>query len=197
MKTFKEYFEQEEVRDTVGILPGGFKPPTLGHFLALKDLLEKADRGIVYVGTGARPLDADDPSKGAITQQQSKAIWDIYKKHFNKPVEIIESPISPVKDTYDFALENNDVNIIVGAGGPRELEDGSVTKGDMERYESFTKNKEKYPHVALKEIESKQNIKGEVVRKAIVDDIDLAIENYFPDVLNETDKDTIKSILQA
>jgi len=197
MKTFKEYFEQEEVRDTVGILPGGFKPPTLGHFLALKDLLEKADRGIVYVGTGARPLDADDPSKGAITQQQSKAIWDIYKKHFNKPVEIIESPISPVKDTYDFALDNDNVNIIVGAGGPRKLKGGGFTDGDMKRYESFTKNKEKYPHVALKEIESKQDIKGEVVRKAIVDDIDLAIENYFPDVLNETDKDTIKSILQA
>ena len=197
MKTFKEYFEQEEVRDTVDILPGGFKPPTLGHFLALKDLLEKADRGIVYVGTGARPLDADDPSKGAITQQQSKAIWDIYKKHFNKPVEIIESPISPVKDTYDFALDNDNVNIIVGAGGPRKLKGGGFTDGDMKRYESFTKNKEKYPHVALKEIESKQDIKGEVVRKAIVDDIDLAIENYFPDVLNETDKDTIKSILQA
>ena len=203
MKTFKEYFahpehpEQEEVKETVGILPGGFKPPTLGHFLALKDLLEKADRGIVYVGTGARPLVADDPSKGSITQQQSKAIWDIYKNHFNKPLEIIESPISPVKDTYDFALENDDVNIIVGAGGPRELKDGSFTKGDMERYESFTKNKEKYPHVALKEIESKQDIKGEVVREAIVDDIDIAIENYFPDVLNETDKDTIKSILQA
>jgi len=197
MKTFKEYFEQEEVRDTVGILPGGFKPPTLGHFLALKDLLEKADRGIVYVGKTARPLVKDDPSKGSITQQQSIAIWDIYKNHFNKPLEIIESPISPVKDTYDFALENDDVNIIVGAGGPRELKDGSFTKGDMERYESFTKNREKYPHVALKEIESKQNIKGEVVREAIVDDINLAIENYFPDVLSETDKDTIKSILQT
>jgi len=34
MKTFKEYFEQEEVKETIGILPGGFKPPTLGHFLA-------------------------------------------------------------------------------------------------------------------------------------------------------------------
>ena len=197
MKTFKEYFEQEEVKDTVGILPGGFKPPTLGHFLALKDLLEEADRGIVYVGKTARPLVADDPSKGSITQQQSKDIWDIYKNHFNKPLEIIESPISPVKDTYDFALENNDVNIIVGAGGPRELKDGSFTDGDMKRYESFIKNKEKYPHVTLKEIESKQDIKGEVVREAIVDDIDIAIENYFPDVLSETDKDTIKSILQA
>lgn len=197
MKTFKEYFEQEEVRDTVGILPGGFKPPTRGHFLALKDLLEKADRGIVYVGKEARPLVADDPSKGSITQQQSKAIWDIYKNHFNKPVEIIESPISPVKDTYDFALDNGDVNIIVGAGGPRKLKNGSLSKGDMKRYESFTKNKEKYPHVALKEIESKQDIKGEDVREAIVGDIDVAIENYFPDVLNETDKDTIKSILQA
>jgi hypothetical protein len=198
MITFKEYYEDGDHlkdRDTIAILPGGFKPPTLGHFLALKDLLEEADRGIVYVGPTARPLVADDPSKGSITQQQSKAIWDIYKKHFNKPVEIIESSISPVKDTYDFALENSDVNIIVGAGGPRMLKDGTFTGGDMKRYESFTKNKEKYPHVTLKEIESKRDIKGEDVREGIVNDIDVAIENYFPDVLNETDKDLIKNIL--
>ena len=196
MITFKEYFEnQETAADTIAILPGGFKPPTRGHFLALKDLLEKADRGIVYVGKTARPLVADDPSKGSITQQQSKAIWDIYKNYFNKPLEIIESPISPVKDTYDFALENDDVNIIVGAGGPRKLKDGKMSKGDMKRYESFTKNKEKYPHVTLKEIESKQDIKGDVVREKIVDDIDVAIKNFFPDVLNETDKAYIKEIL--
>ena len=162
----------------------------------MKDLLEKADRGIVYVGKTARPLVADDPSKGSITQQQSKAIWDIYKKHFNKPVEIIESSISPVKDTYDFALENSDVNIIVGAGGPRKLKDGTFTDGDMKRYESFIKNKDKYPHVTLKEIESKEDIKGEVVRAAIKANIDDALINYFPD-MSETDKDAIKSILTA
>ncbi len=194
MKTFKEYFahpehpEQEEVKETIGILPGGFKPPTRGHFLAMQDLLNGADRGVVYIGKGER--DGIDATK-------SKAIWDTYKNYLSKPTEIHLSPISPVKDTYDFALENDNVNIVVGAGGPRKLKDGTFTDGDMKRYESFTKNREKYPHVALKEIESKEDIKGEVVRRAIVDDIDVAIENYFPDVLNETDKETIKSILQA
>lgn len=188
MKAFKEYFEQEEAKETVGILPGGFKPPTLGHFLALRNLIKDADRGIVFIGKGER--DGIDANK-------SKAIWDVYTKYFNKPIEVHLSPISPVKDTYDYALDNTDVNIIVGAGGPRKLKDGSFTEGDMKRYESFTKNREKYPHVALKEIESQRDIKGEIVRNAIADDIDVAIENYFPDDLSETDKDTIKSILQA
>jgi phosphopantetheine adenylyltransferase len=50
MITFKEYYEDGDHlkdRDTIAILPGGFKPPTLGHFLALKDLLEEADRGMI------------------------------------------------------------------------------------------------------------------------------------------------------
>jgi nicotinamide mononucleotide adenylyltransferase len=191
MKTFREYYEDGEHqrdRKRVAILPGGFKPPTRGHFLAMQDLLNDADSGIVYIGKGER--DGIDASK-------SKAIWDTYKNYLSKPTEIYLSPISPVKDTYDFALENDNVDIIVGAGGPRKLKDGTFTDGDMKRYESFTKNKEKYPHVSLKEIESKEDIKGENVRNAIKDDIDVAIENYFPDVLNETDKDTIKSILQA
>ena len=188
MKAFKEYFEQEEAKETIGILPGGFKPPTLGHLLALKDLLKDADRGIVFIGKGERD---------GINAVKSKAIWEIYTKYFNKPVEVHLSPLSPVKDTYDYALENKKVNIIVGAGGPRKLKDGSFTDGDMKRYESFVKNKDKYPHVALKEIKSKGDIKCEVVRSAIADDIDVAIENYFPADISETDKDTIKSILQA
>lgn len=191
MKTFREYYEDgEHLRDRkrIAILPGGFKPPTRGHFLAMQDLLNGADSGIVYIGKGERD---------SINATKSKAIWDIYKNYLSKPTEIHLSPLSPVKDTYDFALDNDNVDIIVGAGGPRKLRDGTFTDGDMKRYESFTKNKEKYPHVTLKEIESKEDIKGEDVRNAIVDDIDVAIENYFPDVLNETDKDTIKSILQA
>ena len=188
MQTFKEYHEDgehERVKERIAILPGGFKPPTRGHFLAMQDLLNDAERGIVYIGKGER--DGIDATK-------SKAIWDIYKNYLSKPTEVHLSPISPVKDTYDYALDNKEVDIIVGAGGPRKLKDGTFTDGDMKRYESFIKNKDKYPHVTLKEIESKEDIKGEVVRAAIKANIDDALINYFPD-MSETDKDVIKNIL--
>ena len=188
MQTFREYYEDGEHlkdKDTIAILPGGFKPPTRGHFLAMQDLLKDANSGIVYIGKGER--DGIDAAK-------SKAIWDIYKNYLSKPTEVHLSPISPVADTYDYALDNKEVDIIVGAGGPRRLKDGTMTKGDMKRYESFTKNKEKYPHVTLKEIESQEDIKGDDVRVAIKANIDDALKNYFPDI-SETDKDLIKNIL--
>ena len=93
------------------------------------------------------------------------------------------SPISPVADTYDYALDNKEVDIIVGAGGPRRLKDGTMTKGDMKRYESFTKNKEKYPHVTLKEIESQEDIKGDKssLLKAVITvmlaDVTMSLDN--------------------
>ena len=44
MKTFKEYFEQQETRsERIALLPGGFKPPTKGHFNALKYDLPKSN----------------------------------------------------------------------------------------------------------------------------------------------------------
>ena len=45
MKIFKEFFEDQEQRvETVALLPGGYKPPTKGHFNALKYLMQDADR---------------------------------------------------------------------------------------------------------------------------------------------------------
>ena len=39
MRTFREYFEDQEQRvETVAVWPGGFKPPTKGHFAALEYL---------------------------------------------------------------------------------------------------------------------------------------------------------------
>ena len=40
MKTFREYFEDMESRsERIALLPGGFKPPTKGHFSALRYLV--------------------------------------------------------------------------------------------------------------------------------------------------------------
>ena len=58
---------------TVGLFGGGFQPPTKGHLEVVKKAIEKynLNKFIIFVGTGGGRSD--------ITQDQSLAIWNIYK----------------------------------------------------------------------------------------------------------------------
>jgi hypothetical protein len=192
MRTFKEFYEGGETHEVVALMPGGFKPPHRGHFKAFKYLLQDADRGIVMIGHAERD---------GITAEQSKAIWEIYAKYAGKPVEVViikekpEGAGSPVIATYDYANANKDIKIIVGAG---DFDDGKGKRDDA-RYNYFKNNVEKYPLVNVVTIPPQEDsIKGKIVRPLISKDIDEAIDYFAPrDLLSETDKDAIKSILTA
>lgn len=176
MITFKLFYEQ--ANEAVAIFPGGFKPPTRGHFEALQDLLRDVNSGVVYIGKSPRD---------GITQDQSYQIWSIYKPYLSKPVDIVKSPITPVQSTYDFAIQNPNKQIIVGAGDKDE---------DRTRFNSFIKNPDKYPNVVVKQISIKgNNISGTKTREMILSKDPQAIDYFTPDVLNQTDKDMIKQIL--
>jgi hypothetical protein len=193
MKIFKEYFEDMETRvERIALLPGGFKPPTKGHFNALRYLLNDADggadRGIVFIGSGVRD---------GITPEQSEKIWNIYAKYFHKPVEIVSVP-NPVIATYKFADKNLDKKLLVGAGGPREREDGTKDEGDIERYEYFVKNVDKYPLVNVVEIPSQEEgMSGTNVRKEIEKDIEQGLEYFVPKeiITSKDDMQAIEEIL--
>ena len=131
MKTFKEFYEGQEQQDAIALMPGGYKPPTKGHFGAFLYLLKDASRGVVVIG---------NKDRDGITAEQSKAIWEIYAKYAGKPVEVVLAPISPVKTVYDFADDNKDKRVIVGAGAKDE---------DVKRYAYFEKNADKYPFVSI------------------------------------------------
>lgn len=183
MKTFREYFEDgEHLRDKerIALMPGGYKPPTKGHFAAFQYLLDDADKGIVVIG---------NKDRDGITAEQSKAIWNIYSKYANKPVEVILAPISPVKSVYDYADENKEVEITVGAGDKDE---------DVKRYEYFEKNADKYPLVSVTKIPlQEEGISGTKTRSLIANNIDEAIAYFVPEQISETDKAAIKDVLQA
>ncbi len=181
MKTFKEYYEgHEQKHEAVALMPGGYKPPTKGHFGAFMYMLEEADRGVVVIG---------NKDRDGITAEQSKAIWEIYAKYAGKPVEVILAPISPVKTVYDFADENLDKRVIVGAGAKDE---------DVKRYAYFEKNPEKYPLVQVVKIPIQaEGISGTKTRALIAQDLDEAVNYFAPPELSETDKDAVKAVLQA
>ena len=79
---------EEEFSDKkiIGMFGGGFKPPTAGHLEVVKRALQEnpeMDALIVLVGSGTR---------NSISQEESLAIWDIYKKSLPSKVQIMASP---------------------------------------------------------------------------------------------------------
>ena len=178
MRTFREYFEDMETKsERVALLPGGFKPPTKGHFNALQYLLDDADRGVVFIGGKER---------SGITPIQSEQIWNVYTKYFDKPVEVVYVP-NPVRAVYDFADENLDKTLFVGAGEKDE---------DIKRYSYFIKNTEKYPFVNIVKIPmQEEGISGSETRDIIQQDLDDAVDYFVPDIVSIEDREQIKSIL--
>lgn len=178
MISFKQFLEKLENAETIAVLPGGFKPPTNGHFQALENILQSADKGVVFIGKSPRD---------GIDQEMAYQIWNIYVPYLSKPVKIIKSPVTPVQSTYDLAVEHNNVNLIVGAG---------AKDSDITRYNSFIKNPEKYPHVEIKQIDIQGGgISGTKVREMIAMKDPTVVDYFVPQQIRETDKERIKSIL--
>jgi len=124
--------EVEEVplqkQQYVILLPGGFKPPTGGHYAMIKYYEEMPDIVKIYVITGhkERKEKAKDGTEYTFTYEQSRKIFNTYGGFSNK-VEFLESPVEdkgPIKTCF---------KILEGAG----TEDGPI------RYPEITK---KFPN---------------------------------------------------
>jgi len=180
MITFKEYFKDERSHEAVALLPGGYKPPTKGHYNAFKYILQDADKGEVLIGNKERD---------GITADQARDIWEVYAKYLGKPIEVAIAGQTPVRSVYEFADANKDTKIIVGAGDKDE---------DVKRYSYFEKNIDKYPLVQVVKIPMQsEGISGTQTRSMIADDISTAVDYFTPEEINQTDKDIIKDILSA
>ena len=94
-----------ESNKVVGVFGGGFQPPTKGHFEVVRKALEmypQLTEFNIYVGTGGGRSD--------ITQDQSVAIWNIYKNYLPSKVNIIPSS-NPISSIYSYAKDEPDAQI--------------------------------------------------------------------------------------
>lgn len=121
---------------TVALYAGGFKPPHKAHYENARLLSQNADKLIIFIGSKVR--------EGVkITAEQSKAIWEIYSKYLATPVEIVISPVTPIRDIYDWVDQHqSEVDKIITGTMADE-------KG---KFSYFVKNKDKYPKVELKDL---------------------------------------------
>ena len=158
----------------VGMFAGGFKPPTLGHLevvkLALKENPEM-DELIIIVGSGTRDT---------ITQADSLAIWNIYKKYLPSKVKVITSPDNkpPIGAIYSYARKNPD-EIIYFFIGTRE-----GNEGDLKDVAIRTKSLRKlvYQNVKFKEIITSDGVSGTKARQAILNNDKETFLQFIPNI---------------
>lgn len=133
-QTLSEALDEQSM--TVALYAGGFKPPHKAHYENAKLLSQNADKLIIFIGSKVR--------EGVkITAEQSKAIWEVYAKYLATPVEIVISPVTPIRDIYDWVDQNqSEVDKIITGTMADE-------KG---KFSYFIKNKDKYPKVELRDL---------------------------------------------
>ena len=169
--------------EVVALYAGGFKPPHLAHFENAKFLSTKADKIVIFIGPKIR--------EGVkITAEQSKAIWEIYSKYLNVPVEVIISKVTPILDTYEWIDANQDkvTEIITGA-----------MADEMGKFSGIEKRKKKgdYKNVEVKElpvITNKEDDKFSATDIRKSEDFLLA-GKWIPKVVSNEDKQTIIDIV--
>jgi len=176
-----------ENKQVIGLYGGGFKPPTKGHFEVVEQALKEypeLDKLIIYVGGGVRD---------GITQEQSLAVWDIYKDLLGDKVEIQPSP-SPIGDIIRYGRDNAD-KIVYFFLGEREGKESDVADTAQR-----TKNVEvKYPNTQIKIIKSPDTgISGTEARKILLNP-DKTFEDFkqlLPDGLADGEKQQIYDLLK-
>jgi len=165
---------------TVGLFGGGFQPPTKGHFEVVKKAIEKynPNKFIIFVGTGGGRSD--------ITQDQSLAIWNIYKNYLPGDIEVIPSP-NPVSSIYRYAKEHpfEDVKWFLGS-----------RQGNNQDFEDFYKRSKAVDtrdNLEAINIVTTNDVSGTKARQVLTDKETLF--NYLPDELKSEEQDEVFNIL--
>lgn len=76
---------------SIGIFPGAFKPPHIGHFETAKTMADQNKMSYILVSTKERD---------GITAEKSLAVWSIYKKYLPPNIQIVPITGSPVLIIY-------------------------------------------------------------------------------------------------
>ena len=163
----------------VGMFGGGFKPPTIGHLEVVQRALSdypEMDELIVLVGSGVR---------NSISQEESLAIWNIYKKSLPSKVKIMASPKNkpPIGAIYSYAKKNPNERIYWFLG------EREGNEGDAEDIVNRTKSLRKlaYQNVKVKKIVTGGAVSGTKARQAVLNKDKEAFLQYIPNI-PETDE---------
>jgi len=170
-----------ESNKVIGVFGGGFQPPTKGHFEVVRKALEmypQLTEFNIYVGTGGGRSD--------ITQDQSVAIWNIYKNYLPSKVNIIPSS-NPISSIYSYAKDEPDAQIKWFLGSREDKPE------DFADFEKRTKSALSKTNIEPINIVTSGGVSGTKAR-AVLDNKE-EFFNYLPNI-EDFDKEEIYSILR-
>lgn len=196
--TYRRIVEELESRQTVALVGGAFKPPTIGHFDMVRKYLNRADKVIVLISDPKSEKSERRTKSGkVITAEMSKKIWDMIVRRYGlgDRVEVVVSPFpSPITAAYDYVDKTlKDANVIFGV---------SKKGDDYKRYLGAQKYFEDRDDITI--LDPKENavdpfeLNGEPVSATTVrQNIDnpKMVRKYFPEKLTDGDISTIMEIL--
>ena len=177
----------------IALIPGGFKPPTIGHFALVNEVAQNPniDEVLVLIGHKNR--------KGLpISKENSLKIWNIYKKHLPSNVEIaISSDPSPIKDV-GHIIKNNPQNMYYPVVGIRS----EIDLGDLNRFKSLDGKYENFKPLVIysknsekEDSEEEDRISGTNARVVLASGDKDKFQSYLPTELSQEEKDEVWSIL--
>lgn len=174
----------ESEQKGVALIPGGFKPPTIGHFVLVNEVAQNPnfDKVIVLIGHKIRD---------GVTKEESLAVWDIYKKYLPSNVEIkISDNSSPIADVSSLIKNNPDTYFypVVGIRGEMDL-------GDIKRFDSLEGKYPNFKTIVIKTEEGEDRVSGTKTRAALIGGEKDKFQLYLPTELSQEEKDGIWSIL--
>ena len=102
-KLLKEFLTEEEKSEYVILIPGGFKPPTGGHYHMIKHYDKRSDVRKILVVTGPK-------EREGVTLEQSKQIFNAYGGFSDKVDFIISSDPTPLTTCYELVKNADFVN---------------------------------------------------------------------------------------
>ena len=174
----------EQEGQKIALVPGGFKPPTMGHFYLVDEVAKNPniDKVIVLIG---------HKNRDGVSKEESQAIWDIYKKYLPSNVEIqIADNSSPIADVASIIKNNpqNNYYPVVGIRGEMDL-------GDLKRFDSLKDKYDNFQTIVIKS-EGEDRISGTNTRAALIGGEKERFQSYLPTELSDEEKEEVWSILQ-
>lgn len=193
----------------IALFPGAFKPPTRGHFQAVKELatntfsqatFTKDEKGKPVPGTLSVEKKTEQvvsevlviispKSRNGITSGDSLRIWNIYKKYLPENVSILESKdTDPVRTALNIVKNNPDKQYF-GVVFLRSEEDFA----DLSRTSSFDKY-ENAEGLALSS--SLKSVRATDLRRSVIEDDKEAFKNFIPEELSKEEVDLVFDIVK-
>ena len=174
----------EQEGQNIALVPGGFKPPTIGHFTLVDEVAKNSnfDKVIVLIG---------HKNRDGVSKEESKEIWEIYKKYLPSNVEIqISEKSSPISDVASL-IKNNPQNTYYPVVGIR----GEMDLGDLKRFDSLEGKYPNFKTIVIKSEESGDRVSGTNTRAALIGGEKERFQTYLPTELTDEEKDKVWSIL--